>query len=74
VTQEAEEAWLDLLRTGNGPLLASPDCTPGYYNNEGQPAGPGSELFVGYPAGAMAYFQYLDEWRSSGTFEGLEFR
>jgi len=29
---------------------------------------------VGYPAGPMAYFKYLDEWRESGEFEGLEFR
>ena len=25
-------------------------------------------------AGAMAYFQYLDGWRSTGDFGGLEFR
>ena len=54
-------------------LGANTDCTPGYYNNEGQPGGAGAELFVGYPAGAMAYFQYIDQWRSSGEFEGLAF-
>ncbi|MFT7688596.1 MAG: hypothetical protein ACI9FB_003960, partial [Candidatus Azotimanducaceae bacterium] len=32
-----------------------------------------SKLNVGYPAGAAAYFQYIDEWRSSGDFEGIEF-
>ena len=32
------------------------------------------EWFLGYPAGAMAFFQYLDRWRSNGDFEGLEFR
>jgi len=74
VTQEAEEAWIDLLLSGPGSMIGSPDCTPGYYNNEGQDAGPARQLFVGYPLGAMAYFRYLDEWRSSGRFEGLEFR
>jgi cation diffusion facilitator CzcD-associated flavoprotein CzcO len=74
VTKEAEDAWIELLLTGPGMMLANPDCTPGYYNNEGQPARPGGELFVGYPAGAMAYFQYIDRWRDSGDFEGLEFR
>jgi cyclohexanone monooxygenase len=74
VTKEAEDAWLALLATGAGPMLASPDCTPGYYNNEGQPVDAANALFVGYPAGAMAYFQYLDEWRSRGDFDGLEFR
>jgi cation diffusion facilitator CzcD-associated flavoprotein CzcO len=74
VTKEAEDAWIELLLSGTGPMLANPDCTPGYYNNEGQPASKGREMFVGYPAGAMAYFQYLDAWRSKGDFEGLEFR
>jgi cation diffusion facilitator CzcD-associated flavoprotein CzcO len=75
VTQEAEDAWIELLLSGTGfGIIGSPDCTPGYYNNEGQPAGKGRELYVGYPHGAMAFFQYLDAWRSSGDFEGLEFR
>jgi len=75
VTQEAEDAWIELLLSGTGfGIIGSPDCTPGYYNNEGRPAGPGRELFVGYPMGAMAYFQYLDAWRTKGDFDGLEFR
>ncbi len=74
VTEEAEEAWLELLRSGPGMALGSADCTPGYYNNEGQPGGPGWDLQGGYPAGAMAYFQYIDEWRNTGDFEGLELR
>jgi cyclohexanone monooxygenase len=55
-------------------MLGSNDCTPGYYNNEGHPDQRRMEFFVGYPAGATAYFKYLDEWRSSGRFEGLAFR
>jgi cyclohexanone monooxygenase len=74
VTREAEEAWIELLMTGGGRMIGSPDCTPGYYNNEGQDPGPASRFFVGYPAGALAFFRYLDEWRSDGRFEGLEFR
>jgi cyclohexanone monooxygenase len=72
VTQEAEDAWIDLLLAGPGLMLGSPDCTPGYYNNEGQDAGPSRRLFVGYPYGASAYFEYLDGWRCSGEFAGLE--
>jgi cyclohexanone monooxygenase len=74
VTKEAEDAWVALLLTGMGRMLGSPDCTPGYYNNEGQDPGPAAKLNVGYPAGASAYFKYIDEWRRSGAFEGLEFR
>jgi cation diffusion facilitator CzcD-associated flavoprotein CzcO len=73
VTKEAEDAWIELLLSGPGMMMGSPDCTPGYYNNEGQDPGPARALFVGYPAGAMAYFRYIDEWRSSGEFEGLSF-
>ncbi|MEV0625842.1 flavin-containing monooxygenase [Nonomuraea wenchangensis] len=73
VTEEAENGWVDLLLSGNGPLLGSPDCTPGYYNNEGQDLGVRGRLNGGYPGGAAAFFTYIDQWRSSGTFEGLRF-
>ncbi|HLK24016.1 MAG TPA: NAD(P)/FAD-dependent oxidoreductase [Caulobacteraceae bacterium] len=75
VTPEAEQAWLDLLATGPGRMMmGSPDCTPGYYNNEGQPLAEAVQWNVGYPAGASAYFEYLDGWRSKGDFAGLVFR
>lgn len=74
VTKDAEDAWVALLLTGVGRMIGSPDCTPGYYNNEGQDPGPRAKLNVGYPAGASAYFKYIDAWRSAGTFDGLEFR
>jgi cation diffusion facilitator CzcD-associated flavoprotein CzcO len=73
VTRAAEDAWIELLLTGVG-MVRSPDCTPGYYNNEGVDPGPQARLRVGYPSGAMAYFAYLDRWRNSGTFDGLDFR
>jgi cation diffusion facilitator CzcD-associated flavoprotein CzcO len=74
VTKEAEDAWVSLLLSGGGMMIGSPDCTPGYYNNEGQDPGLRGKLNVGYPAGSFAYFRYLDEWRASGRFEGLDFR
>ncbi|RVX46135.1 cyclohexanone monooxygenase [Nonomuraea polychroma] len=74
VTKEAEDAWIELLLSGPGTLLGGPDCTPGYYNNEGQDLGLRGWLNVGYPQGASAYFAYIDRWRSSNTFDGLEFR
>lgn len=73
VTRQAEDAWVELLLSGPGTLLSSPDCTPGYYNNEGQ-ENPAVPLFVGYPQGPMAFFAYIDQWRSSGDFAGLDFR
>ncbi len=73
-TPEAQEAWVNLLLTGMGRMLGAPDCTPGYYNNEGQDPGPAARLNVGYPQGASAFFKYIDGWRTSGAFEGLAFR
>jgi cyclohexanone monooxygenase len=72
VAKDAEDAWMEQL-TPN-PVMTSflADCTPGYYNNEGQGPSPHS-LLVGYSAGAPAYFRYIERWRNSGAFDGLEF-
>jgi cation diffusion facilitator CzcD-associated flavoprotein CzcO len=71
-SRQAEDAWVELLLSGPGSMIGGPDCTPGYYNNEGQD--PGSFLGRGYPYGPSAYFAYIDKWRTAGTFDGLEFR
>ena len=74
VSKAAEDEWVNLLLTGMGLMIGSPDCTPGYYNNEGRDPGPQARYFVGYPAGAVAFFKYIEGWRTSGKFEGVEFR
>ena len=73
-TEDAEEAWIELLAGGTGGFLGNPDCTPGYYNNEGQPIGRRQHLDAGgYPAGPVAFFAFIDQWRSDGRFDGLRF-
>jgi cyclohexanone monooxygenase len=76
VTQEAEDAWVDTIVGfgGVGPLggLGGPSCTPGYYNNEGQPS-PNAARSAPYGGGSIRFFQLLAEWREGGEFEGLEF-
>ena len=75
VTEAAEKAWVDLLEAGGRRFGNQPDCTPGYYNNEGRESGRRGLLnSVGYPEGPVAYFEYIDRWRTSGDFEGLDFR
>jgi cation diffusion facilitator CzcD-associated flavoprotein CzcO len=75
VSDDAEQAWVELLQGGELGLLGNADCTPGYYNNEGKPFGKRERLNAsGYPLGPVAYFQYIDGWRSSGAFEGVELR
>ena len=41
-TADAERRWVDSLDNGLASFLSNPDCTPGYYNNEGRPLGRGS--------------------------------
>ena len=72
VSRAAEDAWMEQLAPN--PVMTSflASCTPGYYNNEGQGPSPHS-LLSGYQQGAPAYFRYIDAWRTSGDFAGLEF-
>ncbi len=72
-TEEAEQAWIDLIASGAGRAIGGTECTPGYYNNEGQGYADQSRFTAGHPAGAMAYFMHIDAWRKSGSFEGLAF-
>jgi cyclohexanone monooxygenase len=75
VTQEAEESWVKtILGFKGGPLggLGGPDCTPGYYNNEGQP-NPRAAQSAPYGGGSIHFFELLQQWRAAGDFEGLEF-
>jgi cation diffusion facilitator CzcD-associated flavoprotein CzcO len=71
---EAEEDWLvRLVESARDIRSFQEQCTPGYYNNEGQP-GAGGFLASSYGSGPMAFFQLLADWREAGTFEGLELR
>ena len=76
VTRDAEDAWVQtILGFEGGPLagLGGPECTPGYYNNEGQPH-PHAEQSAPYGGGSIQFFKLLEDWRNDGAFEGLEFR
>jgi cation diffusion facilitator CzcD-associated flavoprotein CzcO len=88
VTAEAEGAWIERLLSGQslmrdladgerGRSLNFPgslECTPGYYNNEGrEPTDAQRYSFLGFPGGPLAFFQYIESWRTSGDFDGLEF-
>ena len=74
VTSEAEAAWLVRIQPRQGSVIGSPECTPGYYNNEGKPLGDDQQLnAAAFVEGPAAYFDYLEAWRTSGTFDGLAF-
>ena len=74
VTATAQAEWVDLLDAGGRSFGGDPTCTPGYYNNEGQEAsGAQRRAGLGHPDGPVAYFNYIDQWRSTGEFTGLQF-
>jgi cyclohexanone monooxygenase len=74
VTREAEDAWIALLEAGGRTFGGDPTCTPGYYNNEGHEISKAQlRNSMGYPAGPVAYFEHIQQWRASGDFDGLVF-
>lgn len=49
------------------------ECTPGYYNNEGQPS-PKVARGASYGRGSIAFVELLREWREDGNLTGLTIR
>lgn len=71
VTEEAEEAWVEeIISTARNMADFQESCTPGYYNNEGQPSGRSAQN-GSYGKGNLAFFALLDRWREDGDMAGL---
>jgi cyclohexanone monooxygenase len=73
-TAEAEEAWVNVIRS---VAILNRDfqnaCTPGYYNNEGGERSGGLNGQT-YTPGINKFNALLAEWRAKGDLEGLELR
>ncbi len=71
---EAEQKWVEtIMSLAIMRQKFAEECTPGYYNNEGQP----SQLAArngSYGAGPVAFVKVLEEWREVGALEGLELK
>ena len=70
--QEAEDAWVQTiidLSIMREKFLQ--ECTPGYYNNEGQVAAM-NKRNGSYGAGPVAFVKVLEDWRAEGGLKGLE--
>ncbi|HEY9312506.1 NAD(P)/FAD-dependent oxidoreductase [Williamsia sp.] len=70
-TPEAEEGWVQTVRqhsVDNSTFTS--ECTPGYYNSEGEPNG---RSFLGDPfwGGFYELTELLEGWRATGELEGL---
>jgi cation diffusion facilitator CzcD-associated flavoprotein CzcO len=71
VTDAAEQDWVQTVIEKSRislPFLES--CTPGYYNNEGQPERRAAQNST-YGGGSIEYFQILADWRSESSMPGL---
>jgi cation diffusion facilitator CzcD-associated flavoprotein CzcO len=75
VTSEAQKTWVDLLLTGPGRMMiGSPDCTPGYYNNEGHVEEGGGFIGSAYGGGPIEFFDIVRKWREEERMRGLLLR
>ena len=73
VTTEAEDAWVETIVSLAGNPLATAfleECTPGYYNREGEGRGAGLQNSP-YAPGINAFNALLAQWREKGDLEGM---
>ncbi len=72
-TAEAEAGWLQAIREApNGGAEFYMECTPGYYNAEGQPGKPAFFSEV-YGPGPIAFFDLVRDWREKEGMAGVSF-
>ena len=69
----AVDAWVKLILSTPPSMITSADCTPGFWNNEGQGWDEKFRRSQGHPGGAAGYFQHIDAWRRAGDFKELIF-
>jgi len=72
-TAEAEADWVETIRRSPRPMEEfHKNCTPGYYNGEGR-VGQGRGIFDElYGLGPVVFYDLVRQWRSEGSFQGLE--
>ncbi|HEX2592103.1 MAG TPA: NAD(P)/FAD-dependent oxidoreductase, partial [Rhizomicrobium sp.] len=71
-SQEAEDAWVQtIINSALNRAKFAEECTPGYYNNEGQPSALAARN-GSYGAGSIAFIKLLEDWRNEGSMKGLE--
>lgn len=72
VSESAEGAWVEeIIAVSRYNEEFQAMCTPGYYNNEGQP-NPKSVQNGPYGKGSRPYFKITKAWRDEGTMQGLD--
>jgi cyclohexanone monooxygenase len=70
-TEEAERDWVQHIHSRAYRTKYDIDCTPGYYNNDGQPTdGVGINAF--YPGSPQRFMDRMRRWREAGGLAGME--
>ena len=73
-TRDAEDAWVEeILSVSRYSEAFQASCTPGYYNNEGQPSSRAIQN-GSYGKGPNPYFRRINAWREEGDLAGLKRR
>ena len=74
VSGEAEQEWVDrCIEKARAMGDFFENCTPGYYNNEGNTTGINRQNgFYGGATGSPEFFALLESWRADGDLKGLE--
>jgi cation diffusion facilitator CzcD-associated flavoprotein CzcO len=71
-TKQAEEDYLKLVMAPNAMTDYLANCTPGYYNAEGNAKANHDGFLQGhYPEGGLRFYEMLAEWRAKGDYAGL---
>ncbi len=70
-TEAAENEWTqEILASVLDRRKFLEECTPGYYNGEGQ-LSPQAASFSSYGKGPVAFFKTIKAWRDEGSMKGL---
>ncbi|MGB3627572.1 MAG: NAD(P)/FAD-dependent oxidoreductase [Henriciella sp.] len=73
-TEEAQSDWVStIIEKAQMREQFLAECTPGYYNNEGQIAARARQNSF-YGGGSMEYFGLLKDWREDGSMPGLDIK
>lgn len=75
VTPEGEQEYVDeIKRLDVSGTRFYRECTPGYYNNEGQERSDNGFFTGMYGGGSIRFFEVLENWRKQGEMKGLDVR
>jgi cyclohexanone monooxygenase len=73
-TEQAEQDWVNTIQNTRSRTRFEAECTPSYYNSEGDLDNPWGLVKIRYGPGPLKLHDLLAEWRDAGRLEGLDLR